>query len=409
MHIEKWFNTAEIKRFYFPGKIFVGRGVFEHAVIICKDIDGPVAIIVDKVFAEKPAVVNALASLKNSMAGIKVIEGAPIAQDVLAFVKELDASPAAILAIGGGSVTDFAKAIVSHYVFGSFDGIGLGGHVPNAQASKPLLVSVPTTAGSGAEASRYFVTYDRHDHHKIFGKSWDLIADWIMLDPIFLDSMPEDILVSCAFDAFVHLFETLVCQYERSWIGDMFSVNGIAQTMEALNRAIYHGERNDDVHASLMQTATIGGMAISNVRTGNMHEAAGALLELTNLSHPETLYVFFRDVVEQYKHAIHEREKLLLAHLRLMPSFEKFNALDDIIGWWEAIFRKVGLDKKVRDGVAACNYPVSQVREHVYKRVFSDKVWINKESPVMLDEQAIRLFIDRSFARFGFGAEAANS
>ena len=230
-----------------------------------------------------------------------------------------------------------------------------------------------------------------------------------MLDPIFLDSMPEDILVSCAFDAFVHLFETLVCQYERSWIGDMFSVNGIAQTMEALNRAIYHGERNDDVHASLMQTATIGGMAISNVRTGNMHEAAGALLELTNLSHPETLYVFFRDVVEQYKHAIHEREKLLLAHLRLMPSFEKFNALDDIIEWWEAIFRKVGLDKKVRDGVAACNYPASQVREHVYKRVFSDKVWINKESPVMLDEQAIRLFIDRSFARFGFGAEAANS
>ena len=63
MQIEKWFNTAEIKRFYFPGKIFIGRGVFEHAVTICKDIDGTVAIIVDKVFAEKPTVVKAQATL----------------------------------------------------------------------------------------------------------------------------------------------------------------------------------------------------------------------------------------------------------------------------------------------------------------------------------------------------------
>lgn len=409
MQIEKWFNTAEIKRFYFPGKIFVGRGVFKHAVTLCNDIEGPVVVIVDKVFAKRPDVVNALTTLKDKTAGIEVVEGTPIAQDVQEFAGKLGASPAAILAIGGGSVTDFAKAVVSYFMFGSIDGIGLGGNMPDVQAAKPLLVSVPTTAGSGAEASRYYVTYDRHDHHKMFGKSWDLIADWIMLDPSFLDSIPEDILVSCAFDTFVHLFETLVCQYERSWVGDMFSVNGIAQTMEALNRAIYRGERNDDVHASLLQTATLGGMAISNVRTGNMHEAAGALLELTNLSHPETLFVFFRNVVEQYKHAIPEREKLLIAHLRLISSFEKFNTLDDIIEWWEAIFRKVRLDKKVRDGMAACSYPVSQVREHVFKRVFSDKVWINKESPIVLDEHAIRLFIDRSFARFGFGAESAKS
>ncbi len=406
MQIEKWFNTAEIKRFYFPGKIFIGRGAFEHAVTICKDIDGPVAIVVDRIFANKPVVTDALTALKSKTSGIKIIEGAPIAQEVLEFVRTFDANPAAIFAIGGGSVTDFAKATVSHFRFGSIDGIGLGGRVPSAKAPKPLLVSVPTTAGSGAEASRYFVTYDRHDHHKMFGKSWDLVADWIMLEPGFLESMPEDILVACAFDVFVHLFETLVCQYERSWIGDMFSLDGIAHTMEALGRAIYEGERSDEVHARLMQSATFGGIAISNVRTGNMHEAAGALLELTNLSHPETLYVFFRQAVEQYKSAITERERLLIAHLRLIPRFEEFNTLNNVIEWWEEIFRKVGLDERVRAGVMSCTYPLTQVREHVFKRVFSDKVWINKESPVVLDEQAIWQLIDRSFARFGYGDQA---
>ncbi len=402
MQIEKWFNTAEIKRFYFPGKIFIGRGVFKQAITLCNEINGAVVVVADKIFVDKLEVHNALTTLKSKLAGIKVIEGAPIAQDVLEFVSELGAPPTAILAIGGGSVTDFAKAIVSHFRFGSIDGIGLGGRVHDVQAHKPLLVSVPTTAGSGAEASRYFVTYDRYDHHKMFGKSWDLIADWIMLDPCFLESMPEDILVLCAFDAFVHLFETLVCRYESSWIGDMLSLNGISHIMDALGRAIYYGERNDEVHAWLMQSATIGGMAISNVRTGNMHEAAGALLELTDLSHPETLFVFFRDVVEQYKHAITNREKQLISHLCLIKEFEGFHTIDDIIEWWEAIFRKLGLDKKIRDGISACAYPVDHVREHVFKRVFSDKVWINKESPISLDDKAIRQMINRSFVRFGF-------
>ena len=402
MQIEKWFNTADIKRFYFPGKIFVGKGVFEHAVSICNEAEGSVIIIVDKVFSVKPEITRAFATLKSKTLGIKVVDGAPIAQDILEIVSSLGTNPTVVLAIGGGSVTDFSKAIVSQIMYGNFDGIGLGGNIPKVIGPKPLLVSVPTTAGSGAEASRYYVTYDRNDHHKVFGKNWELIPDWIMLEPGFLESMPENILVSCAFDAFVHLFESMICRYEKSWIGDMFSLNGITQIMGALDRAIYHGERNDDVHARLLQSATIGGVAISNVRTGNMHEAAGALLELTNLSHPETLFVFFRDVIEQYKHAITEREKLLLAHLRLIPNFEKFETIDDIIKWWETIFRKVGLDKKVREEMAACAHPIDKVREHVFQRVFSDKVWINKECPIVLDEKAIKQFVDRSFARFGF-------
>lgn len=403
MQIEKWFNTDKIKRFYFPGKIFVGVGVFEHAVAMCGDIEGPLAIVVDRVFVEQPNVANALATLKKNTAGVKVISGTPIAQQVIEFAQELGDAPATILAIGGGSVTDFAKAVASHFMFGSIDGVGLGGKMPSQTRAKPVLISVPTTAGSGAEASRYFVTYDQHDHHKMYGKSWELIADWIMLDPIFLESMPEDILVACAFDAFVHLFETLACRHERSWFGDMFSVAGIAEIMGALNRVIYQGKRGSDEHASLMQAATLGGVAISNVRTGNIHEAAGALLELTSLSHPETLYVFFREAVEQYQEAISGRTAVLLAQLRLIPGFEQFENLEDVLGWWERIFQKVGLEQKVRAEAVACKHPIEKVRNHVFQRVFSDKVWIGKESPVVLDEPAILQMIDRSFERFGFG------
>lgn len=402
MNIETWFNTEEVKRFYFPGRIFVGPGVFARAVAMCRAAEGPVAVVADKVVHDLPFVREVLEELDDKAPKIMLVQGAPIAQEVDAFVRTLVGPPAIVLAIGGGSATDFAKAVVASFLFGAIDGVGLRGNVPKACSSgKPLLVSVPTTAGSGAEASRYYVTYDAADHHKVFGKSWQLVADWIMLDPAFMRSMPDSILVSCAFDVFVHLFETLICRHESSWMGGMFSVHGITRLMEALSRAIYDGERSDAVHGALMETATLGGVAISNVRTGNIHEAAGALLELTPLSHPETLFVFFRDAVEQYLGAIGGREAQLLSQLRLVPAFANFSALDDVIGWWEEMFAKTGLDARIRKSMVELKPSLGKVRDHVFQRIYSDKVWINKESPLPLDDEAIRNLIERSLSRFG--------
>lgn len=402
MNIETWFNTDDIKRYYFPGRILVGTGLLERAVGLCLEVDGAVAVVADKAVYEMTFVREALASLSAKAPKVMVVQGAPIAQAVGEFVQQLDGPPAIILAIGGGSATDFAKAVAASFLFGSIDGVGLRGNVPRPYSvSKPLLVSVPTTAGSGAEASRYYVTYDRLDHHKVFGKSWQLIADWIMLDPVFLRSMPEPILVSCAFDAFVHLFETLVCRHERSWMGEMFSVNGIPRVMAALAQAIDCHDRSDAVLGALMETATLGGVAISNVRTGNIHEAAGALLELTDLSHPETLFVFFRDAVEQYLANIGDSEGRLLSQLRLVPAFADFTSMNDVIAWWEGMFAKVGLDSRIRTSISQLRSSLGSVRNHVFQRVYTDKVWITKESPLELNEDAIRSMIDRSFARFG--------
>lgn len=402
MNIETWFNTEEVKRYYFPGRILVGPGVFGHAMALCKEINGTVAVVADKTVNDMPFMRESLGTLSAKSPRVMLVQGAPIAQDVEAFVRDFDGPPAIVLAVGGGSATDFAKAVVASFLFGEIDGIGLRGkELISRSESKPVLICVPTTAGSGAEASRYYVTYDRIDHHKVFGKSWQLIADWIMLDPVFLRTMPDSVLVSCAFDVFVHLFETLVCRHERSWTGEMFSVNGIPRLMDALNRAIHDGDRSDAVHGALMETSTLGGVAISNVRTGNIHEAAGALLELTDLSHPETLFVFFRDAVEQYLCAISAQEKQLLSHLRLLPAFTDFSSMNDVIEWWEEIFAQVGLDAKIRNSIAELKPSMDKVREHVFQRIYIDKVWINKESPLPLDEQGISNLIDRALVRFG--------
>jgi len=402
LEIEKFYNTKEIKRFYFPGKIISGVNALDEVSGVCSTINDDIVVIIDAAVIERQGVQKLLSSLSNATIATKILNGAPITQDIENFVASLSSEPRVIVSIGGGSVTDFAKGIICKLMYGTIENVGITGGPDLLTDKKPLLVCVPTTAGSGAEASRYYVTYDLNDHHKVYGKSFKLIADWVFIDPDFLGTIPRDILASCAFDAFVHFFESLICQYERSKIGEMLSLHGITEIMSCLDQAILKNHRNDDVHGRLMESATLAGVAISNVRTGNIHEAAGALLELTNLSHPETLFVFFRDAIEQYENEITDRETLLVSRLNSLQEFSEIKSLNDIISWWEKIFVITGLDEKIRKEMASCPHEIEKVKKHVFERIYTDKVWVDKECPRKLSDSLVTELINLSFDRFGF-------
>lgn len=403
MNIETFFNNDVAKRFYFPGKIFIGSGVSNKAVELIGKYDS-VAVVVDRVFSNSQLLVDIKTAFVNKKCDVWVIEGAPFAQDVMSFIEQIGNTPQVVISIGGGSAADFAKSIILHELFGSLDGVGVGqklGAMKRSGSIRPIYVAIPTTAGSGAESSRYYVTYDKVTHAKVYGKTWEIVADWIFLDPLFLASMPVNALVGCAFDAFVHLFETLVAKHERSMFGEMFSLNGIPKIMNAIHLAVIENQRSDVIHEELLYGASLAGVAISNVRTGSIHEAAGALLELTTLSHAETLFVFFRTAIEQYLTEISDVEHSLIAQLKLLPAFASFSTMQDVIAWWEMIFQEVRLDVKIKEAVSKVEPTLASAREHIFNRVYSDKVWIGKESPVVLSEKDVWHLVDGSLYRFG--------
>lgn len=403
MNIETFFNDDIVKRFYFPGKIFIGSGISNKAIKLISEYDS-VAIVVDCVFSDSEILSEIKKTLSNKKCHIWVIDGAPFTQDVVSFIEQIGSVPQAVVSIGGGSATDFAKSIILYELFGSIDGVGVG---PKLNAAKrygsirPVYIAIPTTAGSGAESSRYYVTYDKITHGKVYGKTWEIVADWIFLDPLFLNSMPATTIVGCAFDAFVHLFETLIAKHEASMFGEMFSLNGIPKIMNAVHLVVTQNQRDASVHEQLLYASSLAGAAISNIRTGSIHEAAGALLELTTLSHGETLFVFFRTAIEQYLEEISDLEQKLIAQLRFLPAFATFRTIQDVISWWEMIFHKVQLDIKIKAAVCNIESSFPSAREYIFNRVYSDKVWIGKESPVVLSEKDVWYLVDHSLHRFG--------
>jgi alcohol dehydrogenase class IV len=400
LNIETWFNTAEVKRFFFPGKIFSGVGAFSMAIDLCQQNEAKTLVVVDRNLYQLAFVKEQLKRLDKCLINVVLVNGTPYTQDVYEAVQSQAVRPTHILAIGGGSTVDFAKAMLAIFHFGKIEDLGLHGKVAVPSGDiKPLLVAVPTTAGSGAEASRYFVTYDKSNKHKVFGKNWGLIADWIMLDPVFLESMPIEGIVACGFDAFVHLFESLICRYEKSSMGEMFSLYGISAIIKSLDSIVYKNQKNNENFIILMEMATLGGVALTNVRTGNIHEAAGALLEVTNLSHPETLFVFFKKGMMQYQHQIRDQEQKLISFINDNMQSKSISSLSELIDWWEKLFDHAGIASRVALEIKRIEPDLHHIRDHIFQRIWDDKVWVEKESPLTLNEKLIYDLIDQSMTQ----------
>lgn len=396
LDLETFYNTDAQKRFWFPGRLFWGRDVRLRCFELIPQ-QGRVELVVDARFATD-AFVRELRTRLQDRLDVTIVEEPPRTDAVDRLARR--PAPALQIALGGGSSIDLAKSARCQRLYGTCDGVGIGerrGLAVLPHAVDAPLVALPTTAGTGAEASRYYVAFDRVTGGKVHGKSWRLVADWILLDPEFLRDAPPRLLVESAYDAFVHLFESAVCRYEASALGRNLSAHGIATLLPALE-AVLSGDRGDEPRLALLYAATLGGIAISNVRTGNVHEAAGALLERTDLTHPQTLRVFFRAAVTQYRHAVADRERELMAAIRArMPGLSSF---DDVLALWDRAFAASGADEAIARELAALREP-GEVREHVFRRVAADRVWVSKESPVPLDEAAIAAFIDDGLSGAG--------
>lgn len=405
MNIETLFNTSQVKRFHFPGTVIWGSGAGQKLADIVADA-ATVGLFVDVFFEDHPFVKALRASLGARLAFQEICQGMPRSQP-LEILAERVSPPDAIISIGGGSTIDAAKAVIGHWLYGTFDGVGMGarrGMAPLPGGARPLLIGVPTTAGTGADASRYYVTYDVVNHGKVHGKSWRLIADWIVLDPGFVRNSELSLLVNSAFDAFVHFFESFICRQERSWFGDMLSLDGMVRLLSALDRIIHRKQTDDETFLELLYAATMGGIAISNIRTGNIHEAAGALLEHTKLSHSETLMVFLRPAWRQYRAAIADREALLMRRLAIETDLDLHN-FDMVFRWWEGAFDTVGLSERIRAGMSAIKTPLGELRAHIINRVVSDRVWCTKESPVPLSDAMVYAFVDEALLPYDCGAD----
>ena len=190
-----------------------------------------------------------------------------------------------VVAVGGGSAMDAAKAIRILAAHGGdiLDYDVTKGGVKKIGRNLPLMIAVPTTAGSGSEATLGTVITDSQNHVKILIFSPFLGAAAAILDPELTISLPPALTASTGMDAVVHGIEAYTAK------GGNVVVRGICQTSfeligKNLKKAVINGE-DIEARTNMMTGAFLAGLAFANAGLGAVHAAAHQLGSRAGVPH----------------------------------------------------------------------------------------------------------------------------
>lgn len=197
------------------------------------------------------------------------IANEPTTKDIDAAKSTLnDFNPDWIVALGGGSVLDSAKAL---WVFCEYPEISWE-EAFQFNTLKPLskvkLAAIPSTSGTGSETSRVSVIVDSETDLKRLIFSKEIIPTLAILDPTFAQSMPPKLVAASAFDALSHAIEASIAV-----IASEFNASIANSSIRLIFKYLPASYNEKDRHAreQLHYAATLAGMSINNSTAGLAH------------------------------------------------------------------------------------------------------------------------------------------
>ncbi len=223
------------------------------------------------------------------------IKANPTVENVQAGVAAFKASGAdCIVAIGGGSSMDTAKAIGIIITNPEFsDVVSLEGVAPTKNKCVPI-IAVPTTAGTAAEVTINYVITDAANNRKMVCVDVHDIPVVAVVDPDMMASMPKGLTAATGMDALTHAIEGYITK--GAWeMSDMFHIKAIEIIANSLRGAV---DNTDAGREGMALGQYIAGMGFSNVGLGIVHSMAHPLGALYDTAHGVANAIILPTVME---------------------------------------------------------------------------------------------------------------
>lgn len=259
-------------QFYGKTKICYGKDALESL----ERLSAEHAFIVTDPFMAKAGFVDRIKShLERSGTAYSVFDGVEpdpsletVTRGAVLFLKN---KADMVIALGGGSAIDAAKAI-------SFFARKAGGG-----KTRPLLVAIPTTSGTGSEVTAISVVTDKVNGVKIPLNDESLIPDVAILDARFTRTVPPSVTAATGMDVLTHAIEAYTSRQANAFT-TIYAEYGIRYVHKYLFRAF---ENRDDMEARemLLLGSCMAGMAFNNSGLGITHSIAHSLGGLFHVPH----------------------------------------------------------------------------------------------------------------------------
>lgn len=354
--------------FYMPTKIYHGKECIKKNASLFKKFGKKALIVTGKSSAKKSGalddVIKALSENNISYDIFDKVLNNPTVENCFEgglAAKETKAD--FIVAIGGGSPLDAAKAI-SMYAANDmlpmqiFDG---------EQKNKPLpVIGIPTTAGTGSEVTQYSVlTVDSEETKKSFSTP-DTFMKIAFLDAKYTSSLPMDITIDTAVDALSHAFESILNK-RTTVMSELYAkeaIKLIGKTLTPLlNKNILYDDRKN-----LLLASTYAGIAIAQTGTTIVHSMGYPLTYYKGLSHGNANGILLASFLDGCDKVNHDLVSSLLKSMGL-ESLQEFDEIlnslmpeRNIITQEEAkTYAKKAIKAK---NVASCPWDITETDEY---------------------------------------------
>lgn len=214
----------------------------------------------------------------------------------------------ALLAIGGGSAMDCAKALGARIACPKKTLGRLKGTL-HVLHRIPLLITVPTTAGTGSENTLAAVITDSEKKHKYVLNDFVLIPRYAILDAELTYSLPPHLTATTGMDALTHAVEAYIGRSTTKETREkaLLAVKTIYQNIETA----YHDGHNHAAREQMLNAAYLAGFAFSRSYVGYVHAVAHSLGGQYNIPHGLANAVLLPEVLESYGSCIHKKLHIL--------------------------------------------------------------------------------------------------
>lgn len=190
------------------------------------------------------------------------------------------------IALGGGSVIDTAKGAAASVSVGQKDFTELQGSEILQDELDPL-IAIPTTAGTGSEATLVAVIADPENHAKLSYTSYRLVPHLAFLDPTLTASLPPKLTATTGIDALTHAIEAYT-SIQKNPISDALAMQAIRLIKQ--NLAVSCADLgNLDARTNLALGSLLAGASFSNAMVGLVHAIGHSLGGLCHVPHGQAM------------------------------------------------------------------------------------------------------------------------
>ncbi|WP_375282856.1 iron-containing alcohol dehydrogenase [Marinicauda pacifica] len=243
----------------------------------------------------------------------------------------------AVIGFGGGSPMDTAK-VVAVLLRGEQDLSTMYG-VEQVSATRPPLILIPTTAGTGSEVTNVAVVTTGETSKRGIA-SGALYADMAILDPELTRGLPRHVTAATGIDAMVHAIEAFTNRRSKNPVSDALALTALDRLHRGLERACADGN-DTEARGDMLLGAMLAGQAFSNSPCAGVHAMAYPLGGIFHVPHGLSNSVVLPPVLRFNASAVEDQYTEISARLGLKPG--SAGLIDEM----ERIAEAVGIERRL--------------------------------------------------------------